>query len=140
MRLHDVNVLIYAHRPESESHEAYRQLIADDISGEQAYAVSDVVVNGFLRIATDKRIYRTPTPLSLALAFAEQVRHQPTAVTVAPGARHWSIVTRLCHEVGAGGRDFPDVFLAALAIEHGCELVTADKGFKRFRGLRVAEV
>ena len=115
-------------------------MIADDISSEQAYAVSDVVINGFLRIATDPRIYRTPTPLSHALAFAEQMRHQPTAVIVAPGPRHWSIVTRLCDETGARGRDIPDIFLAALAIEHGCELVTADKGFTRFRGLKLGQV
>lgn len=140
MRLHDVNVLIHAHRGESSEHETHRDLIAGEISGEQTYAVCDYVINGFLRIVTNRRIFRTPTPVRQAVAFADQFRHQPNAVVVTPGPRHWSIFTRLCEETGIAGEDLPDAFLAALAIEHGCEFVTADKGFARFRGLRLHQV
>ena len=60
----------------------------------------------------------------------------PHCVTVHPGARHWRIFTRLCRESGATGNLVPDAFLAALALEHGCELVSNDADFARFRGLR----
>ena len=57
-------------------------------------------------------------------------------VVVRPGARHWSIFTRICRESGAIGNLVPDAYLAALAIEQGCELVSNDADFARFKGLR----
>jgi uncharacterized protein len=78
----------------------------------------------------------TPAPIESALAFAEVLRSQPNALTVSAGSRHWGIFERLCRDTGAAGNRVPDAYLAALAIEHGAELVTADRGFARFSGLR----
>jgi hypothetical protein len=55
---------------------------------------------------------------------------------VRPGPRHWSIFARFCREIGARGNLVPDAFLAALAIEAGCEIITCDRDFARFTGLR----
>jgi predicted nucleic acid-binding protein len=57
-------------------------------------------------------------------------------VIVAPGPRHWGIFAGLCRSGGAQGNLVSDAYLAALAIESGSELVTADRGFARFPGLR----
>ena len=35
-----------------------------------------------------------------------------------------------------GGKLIPDAYLAALALEHGCEFISTDKDFRRFPGLR----
>jgi hypothetical protein len=136
MRLTDVNVLVYAHRGELAGHDAYRRWLMDVVNGVEAYAVTDFVINGFIRLVTNPRIFRTPSSLADALTFADQVRNRPHAVVVHPGGRHWEIFTRLCRQAGAKGSLIPDAYLAALAIEHGCELVTADRGFARFPGLR----
>ena len=48
----------------------------------------------------------------------------------------WDIFTRLCRQVDARAKLVPDAYLAALAIEHGCELISEGKDFRRFRGLR----
>jgi toxin-antitoxin system PIN domain toxin len=94
------------------------------------------VLTGFLRIATHPRIFERPTSTADALAFADALRSQPNAVLVAPGRRHWEIFARLCREGGARGNLVPDAYLAALAIESGAELITADRGFARFRTLQ----
>lgn len=78
----------------------------------------------------------TPAPVESALAFAAALREQSNAVILAPGARHWAIFERLCREAGATGNLVPDAYLAALAIEHGAELITADRDFARFPGVR----
>jgi predicted nucleic acid-binding protein len=57
-------------------------------------------------------------------------------VLIAPGPRHWEIFERLCVTAGAKGNLVPDAHLAALAIESGSELVTTDRDFSRFPGLR----
>jgi uncharacterized protein len=55
---------------------------------------------------------------------------------VEPGPRHWQIFKRLCIETGVKGNLVPDAHLAALAIESGCEWMSTDRDFSRFKGLR----
>ena len=106
------------------------------VRSDEAYAVSDQILSGFLRIATHPRIFHPPAPIEAVLGFANAFRTQPNAVTITPGMRHWDIFQRLCREVGAKGNLVPDAWFAALAIESGCEFVTTDRDFARFAGLR----
>jgi toxin-antitoxin system PIN domain toxin len=89
-----------------------------------------------LRIVTHPRVFATPTPIDVALEFAQSLRVRPNCVAVTPGARHWEIFTELCRATGTTGNLVPDAYLAALAIESGSEWVTTDGGFARFPGLR----
>lgn len=136
MLLPDVNVLVYAFRPDSRDHDGYRDWLTDLLNGESAYACADLVLSGFVRVVTHPRIFAVPSPLAEALHFADVVREQPQCVPVAPGVRHWALFRRLCDEADARGNVVPDAYLAALAIESGCEWVTTDRDFTRFRGLR----
>ena len=119
MILPDVNVLIYAFRREAAHHHQYRQWLLDVIDDEPAFGLSDLVLSGVVRIITNPRIFRDPTPVGLAFAFVERLLEQPNCVLVRPGARHWSIFRRVCAESGAKGPLIPDAFFAPLAIESG---------------------
>jgi toxin-antitoxin system PIN domain toxin len=136
MRLVDVNVLVYAFREDAPGHAEYREWLQGLAGADEAFAVSPLVLSGFLRVVTHPRIFHPPAPLDAALAFAEALLAQPNAALLAPGARHWEIFTRLCREAGARGNLIADAWLAALAVEWGCELVTTDRDFARFPGLR----
>ncbi|MEW9555713.1 type II toxin-antitoxin system VapC family toxin [Nonomuraea sp. NPDC050783] len=136
MQLADINVLVNAFRPESAAHERCRAFLDAMVNGDSSYAVSDFVVNGFVRLVTNHRIYQSPAPLQEALAFAATYRNQPHASLVEAAERHWEIFARLACQAGASGKLIPDAYLAALAIEHGCEFVTCDRDFARFEGLR----
>ena len=137
MMLVDTNVMIYAHRPDAERHTEYREWLEAMVNGPEPYAVSDVALSGMIRIVTSPRIYRVdPTPTETALSFADRIRNQPHANVVSPGARFWDIFTGLCRTTGACGDLISDVYLAAVALEEGCEVVSADKDFRRFAGLR----
>lgn len=85
---------------------------------------------------THPRVFDRPSPLAKALAFAEEVRSPAHCVPVAPGEGHWAIFLRLCRSAVARGNLVPDAYLAALAIEWGCEWITTDRDFSRFPGLR----
>jgi uncharacterized protein len=137
MRLVDTNVLIYAHRRDAPRHEEYRAWIQAMLDGPEPYAVSDFALIGLVRVVTNRQIYRdAPATIDEALTFADEIRNQPHAQLVSPGPRFWSIFTRLCRQVDARAKLVPDAYLAALAIEHGCELISEDKDFRRFPGLR----
>jgi toxin-antitoxin system PIN domain toxin len=137
MRLVDTNVMIYAHRRDAERHLEYQSWMQAMIDGPEPYAVSDFALTGMVRVVTDRRIYRDEaTTIREALAFADEIRNQPHAHVVSPGARFWPIFRDFCLKVGASGKLVPDAYLAALAVEHGCELISEDKDFRRFPGLR----
>ena len=139
MVLPDVNVLVYSHREDTPQHRKCRQWLETILNGDQAYAMSDLVLSGFARIVTHPKIFNRPSSVATALEFAEQVRGQPHCVRVTPGARHWEIFHRLCMKTSAKGNLVPDAFLAALAIESGCEWISTDRDFSRFDGLRWRE-
>jgi toxin-antitoxin system PIN domain toxin len=134
--LADVNVLVYAHRQDLPQYDRFAAWLGGEVESGRSFALCDTSLTGFLRIVTNGRIFTKPTPLSEALLSIEELREQSGAVHISPGVRHWGIFTDLCAAVGARGNDIPDAYLAALAIESGSELVTADRGFGRFPGLR----
>jgi toxin-antitoxin system PIN domain toxin len=132
----DVNVLVHAFREASPEHAAYRAWLEATVAGDEPFGLSELVLSGFVRIATHPRVFDPPAPVGEALAFADALRSQPNAVIVAPGTRHWEIFERLCVTGGAKGNLASDAYLAALAIESGCEWITGDRDFSRFSGLR----
>lgn len=136
MQLADVNVLVYAHREDAPHHAACREWLETLVNGPESFALSELVLSGFLRVVTHPRVFALPSPLADALTFAEQLRSRPNAVLVAPGSRHWSIFQSLCVDAGTKGNLVADAYLAAMAIEAGCEWVTTDRDFSRFKGLR----
>ena len=136
MVLPDVNVLVYAHREDAPDHDDYRDWLEGVVEGPNAYGVADLVLAGFLRVVTSARVFRDPTPLDRALAFTRAVRDRSHCVRVAPGSRHWEIFTTLLVEASARGPLATDAYLAALAIESGCDWITTDRAFARFPGLR----
>lgn len=136
MRLLDVNVLVYAHRVDSDRHDDYKSWLEEAVRSEGAFGLSELVLSSFLRIVTHPRIFRLPTPLEAALNQAEGLRSQPNCVIVAPGPRHWRIFVELCRAAGVKGAIVADAYLAALAIDSGSEWITTDRDYARFPGLR----
>ncbi|HZA24869.1 MAG TPA: type II toxin-antitoxin system VapC family toxin [Dehalococcoidia bacterium] len=136
MLLVDVNVLVYAHRTDTPNHIAYRHWLEDLINGNQAYAMTDIVLSEFIRVVTHPRVFNPASEIGSALTFVREIREQPNCVLIAPGTRHWAIFVDLCQASGAKGSLVPDAFLAALAIESGSEWITTDRDYSRFPGLR----
>lgn len=132
----DVNVLVYAHREELPEHESYLRWLEATVGGDGAFGLFELVASGFIRVVTHPRVFRTPTPLAVALEFVAELQARPNCVPVRPGGRHWGIFERLCRENGVRGNLVADAYLAALAIESGCEWVSSDRDFSRFGGLR----
>lgn len=136
MRTPDVNVLVDAFREDSPHHARVAPWFRELVDSPESFAVFEIVLSGFLRVATHPRIFAPPTPLDAAVEFTQALLAQPNCVVVRPGARHWEIFVDLCRAADARGNRIPDAYLAALALEAGCTLVTSDRDFARFKDLR----
>lgn len=132
----DVNVLVYAYREEQPDHEHYRRWLQTVLAGAQPVGLTLHVVAGFVRVATHPGIFDPPTPLPDALDFIRAVRSAPAAIALEPSERCAYVFDEVCRRSGVKGAHVADAYLAALAIENGAVLYTADRGFARFPGLR----
>lgn len=137
MYLMDVNILVYAHREDVDNHEKFLYWLESVVNGNTDYGYSELVLSGFLRVVTHPKVFEIPTPIEDALKFIQQIKSQQNAVKIAPKDRHWLIFEELMRATNAKGNFIPDAYHAALAIESGCQWVTTDKGFKKFKGLKI---
>lgn len=133
----DVNVLIYAHFEDIVAEQAeYARWLTRLAAGSEPFALSVLVLSGFVRIASNLRIFDPLSTLEKAFAFVSTLAEWPTARIVSPGPDHLEIFERLCREAGATGKLVADAQHAAVAVEHGCTMVSTDSDFSRFAGVR----
>lgn len=136
MLLLDVNVVLAVHRGDHPDHATVRGWFDAMLAGQQRFTVPATVWGSFLRLATNRRIFEVPTPRAEAFAFADAVRAHPLQLMIGPGPRHLDLLRGLCDEADALGDLIADAVIAALALEHGSEVVTLDRDFARFESVR----
>jgi len=134
--LPDVNVIVQAFQPEGRDHALCRRWLEDVVKGDSRFGMSPQVLSGVVRIATHPRIFPRPTTLLEALQACEFLLRHPYCAVIQPGQRHWEVFSKLCTEADARGNLVSDAWFAALAIESGCEWITLDRDFARFKGLK----
>lgn len=136
MILPDTSLLLYAYNVDAADHAAARLWLQELFSGAEPVAFTWTTLTGFLRISTNRRAMAKPAPVAEAISWVDDWLAQPSSRIIRPGKRHWPILQSLLSAVRIGGDLVTDAHLAALAIEHDCELHSADTDFARFPGLR----
>lgn len=136
MRCVDVNVLLYAFRQDLPEHTSYAPLLERLANGDEALGIPDLVLSGFLRIVTNRRVFVEPTSAVDAWTFVDDLSAAPAAVVLQPGERHWEHFRRLSNDITAVAGDIADAYLAAYAAERNATWLSADRGFARFTNLR----
>ena len=135
MDLPDVNILVYAANRLDTRHEVSRAWLDAALDGPQPFGLSELVLSGFMRVATVAGSTLQPDAPRLAREFTRRLWESPMSMALRPGSRHFEIFLELCESLDLRGNHIPDAYHAALAIEWGCTFVTADRGFGRFPGL-----
>jgi toxin-antitoxin system PIN domain toxin len=136
MILPDLNLVIYAHNRKSPFHLAAKDWWESMLSDPRPVALCWAVMLGFIRLSTQRGVFQSPLEVSAACGEVRSWLAQPQVIILEPGRRHASIVLDLLERVGAAGNLTTDAHLAALAIEHQCELCSTDGDFSRFPGLQ----
>jgi len=136
VKVPDLNLLMYAIDLRSPSHAPALTWWNGLLSGSETVAFSWTVLLGFLRLTTNPRIMHAPLTSHESLDYIDRWLGHPITTVIDPTPRHSSILRDLLGGVGTAGNLVSDAHLAALAIEHGAELCSADHDFGRFPGLR----
>ena len=134
----DTNLLVYAHREECQWHPQARDCLANLAASPALWAIPWPCVHEFLAIATHPRIYDPPTPGAIALDQVRAWLETPNLVLLAESPGYWDNFHRMIETGRIAGPMVHDARVAALCLHHGVEtLLTADRDFSRFPGLRV---
>ena len=140
MLLPDVNICVHAIAPHtSDGAERIRDWLDRALVGHEAVGFSELVLSAMIRISTNPRVFVRPASPRQAVEFAEALLAAPAAVVVRPGPRHWQVFSEFVSTHRLRGNDVPDAYLAGIAMEAGAHLVTLDRGFRRFDGLRTVD-
>ena len=132
----DVNLLIYAHNELAPWHGEARTWWAELLTHQRPVGIPWAVSFGFIRLITHPRVLEDPLPPGAALERVRTWLEQPGVQVLEPGPRHLTIVADLFGATGVAAGLTTDTHLAAIAIEHQCELHSNDSDFRRFPGLR----
>ncbi len=132
----DANLLVYGYDRSASQHKKARAWL------EEIFAMRDVVglpwqaISAFLRFMTNRRLPGTRLTPERASQIVDGWLEQPNVRVLVPGEQHWAILRRMLVEGQASGSLVSDAIIAALAIESGGVLYSADRDFARFPGLR----
>jgi len=133
--LPDVNLLLYATDSTSAHHERAAAWWASCLGGTEIIGIPWVTTLAFLRLTTNARVYEKPMSSEQALAVVSEWFAYSHVVALEPTARHLDTLTGLLGPTGTAANLVTDAHLAAVAIENGATLHSADNDFRRFPGL-----
>lgn len=134
----DTNILVYAHRCDSQFHEPALAAVTALGEGHQSWAIPWPCLYEFLAVVTRSRVFDSPTPLPRALGQIEAWLESPSLLLLGDDRSCWSSFMTAASQAKVSSSLVHDAHIAALCRAHGVhELWTADRDFSRFEGLVV---
>jgi toxin-antitoxin system PIN domain toxin len=134
----DTNILVYAHRRDSEWHHRAQKTIVGLAEAATPWAIPWPCIHEFLAIVTHARIYKSPTPLDAALQQLHFWSESPSLRLIGELRGHLKVLEGILSGGKVSGGGVHDARIAAICREHGIsELWTADRDFGRIPGVRV---
>jgi toxin-antitoxin system PIN domain toxin len=131
----DLNLLVYAYNDDAPWHAEAKRWWESCLSDSRPVGIPWVVVLGFVRLMSNRRVLLDPMPAAEALHHCRSWLERPNARIILPGPSHLDLLGHLLDAASAGADLVTDAHLAALAIEHQAELHSNDADFARFPGL-----
>ena len=138
MKAVDTNILVYARVAASPHHTRARQLLGELAEGSAAWAIAWPCIYEFLRIVTHARVYHPALTPEAALESLRSLLDSPSLTLLSETPMHAALLEQVVRQSGVTGNLMHDAHIVALCLEHGAtELLTGDRDFTRFSGLRI---
>jgi toxin-antitoxin system PIN domain toxin len=139
VKLVDANVLLYAVNSDADHHERSRRWLDASLSGEDTVGFAWIALLAFVRLSTREGLFPHPLSMDSAMDRVDAWLGAPAAVVLGPTIEHGRVLRSLLAPLTTAGNLVNDAHLAALAVEHKCEIVSFDNDFSRFQGVRWRE-
>ena len=136
MRIVDLNILLYAVNSQALEHSRARAWWERALNDEETVGLAWVVMLGFLRVSTSARVFPRPLSPAAAAAKLDTWLARDNVQVVSERDDHWARLKPLIGASGTAANLTTDAHLAALALSHDAVLVSSDRDFARFTGLR----
>jgi toxin-antitoxin system PIN domain toxin len=136
VQLIDANVLLHAVNERAREHDVARHWLIGVLGGSEVVGLAWPVLLAFLRLSTHPAIFPRPLEVGQAASTVEAWLGSPQAVLVEPTRRHLPLLRGLLVNSGTAGNLVGDAHLAALALEHDATVISFDRDFDRFEGVR----
>ena len=133
----DANLLIYAYVESLPQHRHAKQWLIETLSSKVPVLLSWSSIQAFLRLTTKPTLFHEPYRSEEAIQIVDTWLARRNVSILEPGTRYWTILRDLVRAHDVRGDLMTDAHLAALALEHGATVYSADRDFRRFAGLRV---
>lgn len=128
----DANLLLFAVDSQSPFHPAAREWLSAQLNGTRRVGLPWLSLTAFLRIATHPRASEHPLEPDAAWAHVRDWLTCEPAWVPLPTERHAEVLGSLVARYQLRGNLVTDARLAALAVEHGLTVCSADTDFARF--------
>jgi toxin-antitoxin system PIN domain toxin len=133
----DTNLLVYAHRADSEFHQAARNIVEGLRRQSAPWAIPWPCIHEFISVATHPAIYKPASHLAEALAFLDALLASPPLILLSESEGFFERLRTLAVAAQLKGPRIHDARIAALCLHHGVsELWTADRDFSLFPQLK----
>jgi uncharacterized protein len=132
----DANLLLYAVHRGARQHEAAAAWLTEQLSGSRRVGLPWQSLAAFVRISTHPRAFARPLSPRVAWDRVTDWLDAPVAWIPEPGPRYAELLGDLIVDHDTRGNLVPDAQLAALALEHGLTVCSADTDFARFTTVR----
>jgi toxin-antitoxin system PIN domain toxin len=132
----DLNVLLAASRTDHPHHKPALEWLTGAIAGCESggsIELLPMVVTGFLRLATNRKIFVEPMPIDAAIDFVDSLL-AIGGIDMPELGREWPTLRQLSREHKLAANDITDAWIAAAVRTLGGHLVTFDRGFTRLLG------
>jgi toxin-antitoxin system PIN domain toxin len=132
----DANILLFAVNESAPEHDRAAAWLENALNGNRRVGLPWESLTAFVRLATNPRVVPRPLAPVDAWAFVEDWLAAPAAWVPVPTEHHAAVLGDLVRRHRPVAKLVPDAHLAALAIEHGIEIISADTDFARFTEVR----
>ncbi len=134
----DTNILVYAHRQDSEWHEPARDYVKELAESRKPWAIPWPCIHEFLAIVTHPKIYAPPSSQTQAIEQVETWLNSPSLVLIGESDNHWKLLQELIRNGKVNGPMVHEARIAAICLTHGVnEFCSADRDFSRFPRLAI---
>jgi uncharacterized protein len=133
----DTNLLVYAYNSDSPKHQEAMAWFEDLLNSDEVVGLAEIVLIGFIRIVTQKRIVPKPLSPQAAVTLVRSWLALTNVRLLLSTPESFALTLEAICLVGVAGNLCTDAQIAGIAQLYRGTIASVDTDFLRFAGLKI---